>query len=114
MQAALKDLYSTDIADAETYLPDEEDNFGFVLRAMVGPLDGAGAESLDNRVLRLIPGTSCRFDAVHFQSKNSKAIAKLKNSSNHPITRRQPRASVCAPRFCAGSYGMSRFTFPVA
>ena len=47
MQAALKGLYSTDIADVETYLPDEEDNFGFVLRAMVGPLDGEGAESFD-------------------------------------------------------------------
>jgi hypothetical protein len=47
MQAALKGLYSTDIADVETHLPDEEDNFGFVLRAMVGPLDGEGAESFD-------------------------------------------------------------------
>jgi hypothetical protein len=47
MQAVLKGLSSTDIADVETYLPDEEDNFGFVLRAMVGPMDGEGEESFD-------------------------------------------------------------------
>ena len=47
MQAVLKRLHSTDIADVETYLPDEEDNFGFVLRAMVGPMDGEGEESFD-------------------------------------------------------------------
>jgi hypothetical protein len=47
MHAALKGLYSTDVPDAETYLPNEEDNFGFVLRAMVGPLDGDGQESFD-------------------------------------------------------------------
>ena len=46
MQAVLKGLYSTDL-DVETYLPDEEDNFGFVLRAMVGPLGAEGEESFD-------------------------------------------------------------------
>ena len=47
MQAVLKGLYSDDIPNVETYVPDEEDNFGFVLRAMVGPLDGEGEESFD-------------------------------------------------------------------
>lgn len=46
MQAVLKDLHSTDI-DIETYLPEEEDNFGFLLRAMVGPLGEEGKESFD-------------------------------------------------------------------
>jgi Immunity protein 8 len=47
MQAVLKGLYSDDIANIENYVPDEEDNFGFVLRAMVGPLDEEGEESFD-------------------------------------------------------------------
>jgi hypothetical protein len=47
MLAVLKGLHSTDIADVETYLPNEADNFGFVLRAMVGPMDGEGEESFD-------------------------------------------------------------------
>jgi hypothetical protein len=37
MQAVLKGLHSTDVADVETYQPEREDNFGLVLRAMVGP-----------------------------------------------------------------------------
>jgi immunity protein 8 of polymorphic toxin system len=49
MQAILKGLHSLDLAvgDVENYLPGEDDNFGFVLRAMVGPLDGEGEESFD-------------------------------------------------------------------
>jgi hypothetical protein len=47
MQAVLKGLHSTDIADVATYVPDEEDNFGFVLRAMVGPMNSEGEESFD-------------------------------------------------------------------
>ena len=47
MQAALKSLSSTDVSDIETYLPDEEDNFGFLLRAMIGPKDEEGEESFD-------------------------------------------------------------------
>jgi hypothetical protein len=49
MQTILKGLHSLDLAvgDVEKYMPDEEDNFGFVLRAMVGPLDGEGEESFD-------------------------------------------------------------------
>jgi hypothetical protein len=47
MQAVMKSLHSTDIADVETYLPDEEDNFGFTLRVMVGPMNQEGEESFD-------------------------------------------------------------------
>ncbi len=47
MQAVLKSLHSTDVAQVENYLPHEEDNFGFTLRAMVGPMDGEGEESFD-------------------------------------------------------------------
>jgi Immunity protein 8 len=47
MQAVLKGLHSTDIADVESYLPEREDNFGFVLRAMVGALSEPGEESFD-------------------------------------------------------------------
>jgi hypothetical protein len=45
MRAVLKSLHSTDIADVENYLPNE-DNFGFTLRAMVSPLGGE-EESFD-------------------------------------------------------------------
>ena len=47
MQAVLKGLHSPDIADVEHCLPYEEDNFGFLLQAMVGPMDGEGEESFD-------------------------------------------------------------------
>ena len=47
MEAALKGLYSLDIADIEKYRPEEEDNFGFVLRALVGPVGQPGEESFD-------------------------------------------------------------------
>lgn len=33
--------------DIEKYQPDEEDNFGFVLRALVGPMGQPGEESFD-------------------------------------------------------------------
>jgi len=47
MQAVLKGLHSTDIADVETYQPERGDNFGLVLRAMVGPTGEPGEESFD-------------------------------------------------------------------
>lgn len=46
-QAVLKGLHSTDIANVETYQPHEGDNFGLVLRAMVGPMGVEGEESFD-------------------------------------------------------------------
>jgi hypothetical protein len=47
MQAVLKGLHSIDIADLENFAPHEEDNFGFVLRAMLGPMNREGEESFD-------------------------------------------------------------------
>ena len=47
MEAALKRLYSSDITDVENYQPKEQDNFGFVLRALVGPMGQPGEESFD-------------------------------------------------------------------
>lgn len=47
MQAVLKGLHSTDIADVESYQPEREDNFGFALRAMVGMTGETGEESFD-------------------------------------------------------------------
>ena len=47
MQAVLKSLHSPDVADIKSYLPDEEENFGFLLQAMIGPLDREGEESFD-------------------------------------------------------------------
>jgi hypothetical protein len=50
MQAVLKGLYSTDIGDLENYQPENEDNFGFGLRALVGPMGQPGEESFDMTV----------------------------------------------------------------
>jgi hypothetical protein len=47
MQAVLKGLHSTDVSNIEAYVPTEEDDFGIVLRAMIGPLNGEGEESFD-------------------------------------------------------------------
>ena len=55
MQAVLKGLHSTDLLkvepcqllNVETYRPEIDDNFGFVLRAMIGPMGEPGEESFD-------------------------------------------------------------------
>jgi len=47
MEAALKGLSSSDIPDIEKYQPLHDDNFGFVLRALVGPSGHPGEESFD-------------------------------------------------------------------
>ena len=47
MEATLKRLYSSEVADIERYQPEEDDNFGFVLRALVGPMGEPGEESFD-------------------------------------------------------------------
>jgi hypothetical protein len=47
MQAVLKGLHSNDVADIEAYMPEEDDNFGFTLRAMIGPLGEEGEESFE-------------------------------------------------------------------
>jgi hypothetical protein len=49
MQAKLKELFSLDF-DLATFWPEKPDNFGFWLRAMIGPEDHAGADSFDIHV----------------------------------------------------------------
>jgi hypothetical protein len=44
MQAVLKSLHSPDVYDLKTYLPDEEDNFGFLLEASIGSANGEAAD----------------------------------------------------------------------
>ncbi|WP_366097976.1 Imm8 family immunity protein [uncultured Bartonella sp.] len=50
MRAILKRLYSPDIYNLESYIPPEEENFCFLLQAMIGPLGGDGEESFDIEV----------------------------------------------------------------
>jgi hypothetical protein len=47
MEAALKGLSSSDVPDIEKYRPVQEDNFAFVLRALIGPVGEQGEESFD-------------------------------------------------------------------
>ena len=49
MKAILKELFSLDF-DIESFYPDECDNFGFWLRAMIGPSDEDGSESFDIQI----------------------------------------------------------------
>jgi|SRR5580704_2509353 hypothetical protein len=44
MQPVLKGLHSPDVADLKTYVPDEEETFGFFLEAEIGTTDGEGAD----------------------------------------------------------------------
>lgn len=50
MRAILKRLYSPDIYNLESYIPPEEENFCFLLQAMIGSLGGDGEESFDIEV----------------------------------------------------------------
>ena len=47
MKAHLKGIYSTDIPDLSKYVPENNDEFGFPLRLMVGPNTEDGFESFD-------------------------------------------------------------------
>jgi hypothetical protein len=49
MKAELKELVCLDF-DLNSYWPDDEDNFGFILRAMIGPDNGESAEAFDIQV----------------------------------------------------------------
>jgi len=49
MRAKLKELYSLDF-DLDSYWPEQPDNFGFWVRAMVGPENEEGSESFDIQI----------------------------------------------------------------
>ncbi len=47
MKAEIKAIFSTDIENLELFQPNEEDNFSFPLRLLVGLKDEDGEESFD-------------------------------------------------------------------
>jgi hypothetical protein len=71
MEAALKGLFSSDIPDIEKYQPVHDDNFGFVLRALVGPSGHPGEESFDITV--------CTPKWLEEQCGNSEAVLGCTN-----------------------------------
>jgi hypothetical protein len=44
VRAALRGFYSSDIADLESYRPDDGENFQVAITAFIGPADGPGEE----------------------------------------------------------------------
>jgi len=47
IRASLKGLHSPDISDLESFSPEYEDSFGFLLQAFFGPEASAGEEAFD-------------------------------------------------------------------
>ena len=50
MKAEIKGFHSPDIRNLEVFIPDDEDNFGFLLQAFVGPKGEDWKESFDFEV----------------------------------------------------------------
>lgn len=50
MRAKIKSFHSIDINDFSNFIPDQPDNFSFVLELMVGPDNEPGEESFDIQV----------------------------------------------------------------
>jgi hypothetical protein len=51
IRPVLKYLHSPDVLDFSSYHPEEDDNFGFLLQAMIGPEGTEGEESFDIMVV---------------------------------------------------------------
>jgi len=47
MRAELKRLHSPDVENLESYVPNQINNFGFLLQVMAGPKNAPGEESFD-------------------------------------------------------------------
>jgi hypothetical protein len=50
MRAIIKDIYSLDISDLNSYYPEDPKNFCFHLRLIIGPEEEEGEESFDIEV----------------------------------------------------------------
>jgi hypothetical protein len=47
MKAEIKYLHSPDVSDLQKYMPDLEDDFGFLVQMIIGPQGNEGEESFD-------------------------------------------------------------------